>query len=145
MVIGDLLLSIKDPLALPPSLPTAENLSSLFPAGSACVPYELRQKVAVVADNLVVGWSGVFNTAKDVIAELKRKSQSQPFTYDALTKHFEGLSQSVWDEIGLVGVLEESKERVFHSQRTSSGRRKRRILARSPSSVPGRMTSGKHS
>ena len=50
----------------------------------------------------------------DVIAELKRKSQSQPFSYETLTKHFDSLSKRVWDEIGLVGFLEESKDRVFH-------------------------------
>ncbi len=119
MLIGDLLLSIEDPLASPSSVPTVENLSVMFPAGSARVPCGLRQKVAVVADNLVVGWSGSLNTAWDVIAELKRKSQSQPFTYETLTKHFDSLSQRVWDEIGLVGVLEESQDRVFHWGRKS--------------------------
>jgi hypothetical protein len=117
MLIGDLLLSIEDPLASPSPVPTAENLSVMFPAGSACVPCGLRQKVAVVADNLVVGWSGALNTAWDVIAELKRKAQL--FTYETHTKHFASLSQRVWDEIGLVGVLEESQDRVFHWGRKS--------------------------
>ena len=119
MLIGDLLLSIDDPLASPSPVPTAENLSRMFPTGSAWVPCGLRQKVAVVADNLVVGWSGPLNTARDVIAELKRKSHSQPFTYETLTKHFDSLSHRVWEEIGLIGVLEESQERVFHWGRKS--------------------------
>lgn len=114
MLVGDLLLSIADPLASPSPVPTIENLSAMFPVGSARVPCGLRQKLAVVANNLVVGWSGSLNTARDVIAELKRKSQSQTFTYETLTKHFEGLSQRVWDDIGLVGFLEESQDRVFH-------------------------------
>jgi hypothetical protein len=119
MLIGDLLLSIEDPLALPSPLPTAEDLSALFPVGSACVPCGLRQKVAVVSDNLVVGWSGALSTAGRVIADLKRKSQSRLFTSETLTKHFDGLSPSVWDEIGLVAILEETKDRVFYWGRKS--------------------------
>jgi hypothetical protein len=119
MLIGDLLLSKKGPHASSSRVPTAENLSALFPVGCPRVPCGLRQKLAVVADNLVVGWSGTLHAAGDVIAELKRRSQSQPFTYETMTKHFDNLSRSVWDEIGLVGILEESKDRVFQWGRKS--------------------------
>jgi hypothetical protein len=99
MLIGHLLLSIEDPSASPEAVPTADNLSALFRAGSTRVPCGLRQKVAVVADNLVVRWSGTLDTAWDVIAELKRKSAAAPFTFTKLTDHFGRLPKSVWAEV----------------------------------------------
>jgi hypothetical protein len=107
IVIGDLLLSIEDPSASLVSVPTTESLLPVFPPGSTCVPCGLRQKVAVVADNLVVGWAGTMSTAGDVIAELVERSKSAPFTNESLRTHFDGLSKTIWDEIGLVGVIDD--------------------------------------
>ena len=68
----------------------------------------MRQKLAVVADNLVAGWAGSYGVARDVIAQLKRRNHSHVFTHHPLNEYFKGLSQVVWDESGLVGFLEES-------------------------------------
>ena len=119
MLVGDLLLSIEDPSASPSAVPTAGDLSALFPAGSPCIPCGLRQKLAVVADNLVVGWSGALDVARDVVGELRRRSVSQPFTFTALTQELDGFPTSVWDEIGLVGFLDEPNNRVCQWGRNS--------------------------
>ena len=74
MLVGDLLLSGPSVPDTQDDVPTTENLTAIFPAGSTYVPRGLRQKIAVVADNLVVGWTGRLITAQEVIAELRRKS-----------------------------------------------------------------------
>ncbi len=112
MLVGDLLLSGPSVPDTQDDVPTTENLTAIFPAGSTYVPRGLRQKIAVVADNLVVGWAGRLITAQEVIAELRRKSASQPFTYVTLMKHFDSLSPSVWNGFGLVGFIDDTKDRV---------------------------------
>lgn len=107
MLMGDLLLSIDDPSASPAPIPTAEDLSKVFPAGSAYVPWGLRQKIAVLSDTLVLGWSGDMFLAHDIIAEVKQKNAETPFTRETLLEHFDAFDESVWEEIGIVGFIED--------------------------------------
>ena len=59
MLMGDLLLSIKESRSTSPALiPTAEDLSKVFPAGSTYVPSGLRQKIIVLSDTFALGWAG---------------------------------------------------------------------------------------
>jgi hypothetical protein len=107
MLMGDLLLSGPE---LPGSLafiPTTEDLSTIFPAGSTYVPRGLRQKIAVVTDKLVVGWAGNLSIARNVIAELIRKSKLAPFSRESLQQYFDGLSDAVWKDFGIVGFIED--------------------------------------
>lgn len=105
MLVGDLLLSGPPLPGVTAVIPTADDLSTAFPSGSPLVPRDLGQKIAVVADNLVVGWAGSYDVARDVVSELVRLSAAQPFTNKSLQRHFDSLSPSVWSEIGLVGFV----------------------------------------
>lgn len=108
MLMGDLLLSIKDPSASPALIPTAEDLSKVFPAGSTYVPSGLRQKIIVLSDTFALGWAGTRVVARDIIAEVRRKNAATPFTRETLQKHFDALDESVWKKIGLVGFIEDA-------------------------------------
>ena len=69
------------------------------------MPRATGQKIAMITDQLVVGWSGSLDTARDVICELRRKSESDTFTMASLNQHFDSLSPAVWKDIGLLGFI----------------------------------------
>ena len=104
-LIGDLLLSGPELPGFTPTLPTVKDVAARFPPGSNPVPRGMRQKIAMVTDQLVVGWSGQLGTARDVICELRRKSASATFTMASLNQHFDSLSPAVWKDIGLLGFI----------------------------------------
>jgi hypothetical protein len=108
MLMGDLLLSIDDVSATPAPIPTIDDLSKIFPVGSPTVPAGLAQKLAVISDTFVLGWAGTQPTARDVIAELKERNGRDPFTRDSLMEFLDAYNDSVWNEIGLVGFIEDS-------------------------------------
>lgn len=104
-LIGDLLLSGTKLPGVVPVLPTVKDVAARFPPGSNWVPVATGQKIAMVTDQLVVGWSGQLGTARDVICELRRKSASATFTMASLNQHFDSLSPAVWKDIGLLGFI----------------------------------------
>lgn len=68
----------------------------------------------MVSDNLIVGWAGSYNVARDVVSDLVRSSAWQPFTNKSLQEYFDSLDESIWwdskvhgrqDAIGLVGFI----------------------------------------
>jgi hypothetical protein len=107
MLLADLLLSGPERPGSQTVIPTTEDLSSIFPSGSTKVPRGVRQKIAVVTDKLVVGWAGEMRIARDVVAELIRRSQSAPFTRQSLGQYFNGLGDAVWKKFGIVGFIED--------------------------------------
>lgn len=109
ILVGDLLLSGPPLPGVTAVIPTADDLSTAFAPGSKLVPRDLGQKIAVVAENLVVGWAGSYDVARDVVSELVQLSAAQPFTNDTLKQHFDSLSSKVWSEIGLLGFVRDSK------------------------------------
>jgi hypothetical protein len=94
------------------SIPTVDDLSAAFPPGAPFVPRALCQKIAVVSDNLIVGWAGGYGTASTVINELRRLDVAQRFTNHSLQRHLDSLDPSVWEEIGLVGFIREPDSRI---------------------------------
>jgi hypothetical protein len=127
MIVGDLLLSGPAVPGRTVSIPTVEDMSAAFSSGSAAdVPFGLRRKIAIVADNLIVGWSGAYPLASDVIAELKRLSEHQAFTWPTMQRHLGSLDPSIWSDISIAGfVLDRNGAaqfrfaRNFHEQTTT--------------------------
>ena len=110
LLIGDVLLSAPEVLGQSVSVPTIGNITAVFPEGSGFTPSGLRQKIVVVGDNLVIGWSGSRSAAKIVIRELFEKNQQEPFTNDSLMRHFENLDESFWKQgLGFVGFVKDSR------------------------------------
>ena len=118
MLVADLLLSGPPLPGVTASVPTTDDLSAAFPFGSSIVPRELCQKIAVVSEDLVVGWAGGYDTARAVIGELRRLESAQRFTNESLQRHLESLDPSVWaesghpDSIGLVGFIRDPDRRL---------------------------------
>ncbi|MDO8730789.1 MAG: hypothetical protein Q7J69_06380 [Candidatus Omnitrophota bacterium] len=112
MLLADLLLSGQPLPGVIAAVPTADDLSTVFPPGETRVPRGLCQKIAIVGDNLMLGWTGPCDIVHDVISGLVRQSAAQPFTNDTLRRYFDGLNQSVWKEIGLVGFIRDPDRRI---------------------------------
>jgi hypothetical protein len=118
MLVADLLLSGPPLPGVTASVPTTDDLSAAFPPGSSIVPRELCQKIAVVSEDLVVGWAGGYDTARAVIGELQRLDAAQHFTNESLQRHLESLNPSVWaesghpDSMGLVGFIRDPDRRI---------------------------------
>ena len=100
MLMGVLLLSIKDPSASPALIPTAETFrKSSLRARRTCraPPPEDHRSVRHLRSRL----GGDRVVARDIIAEVRRKNAATPFTRETLRKHFDALDESVWKKIGL--------------------------------------------
>lgn len=127
MLLADLLLSGPPLPGVTASIPTVDDLSAAFPPGSPVVPRELCQKIAVVSENLVVGWAGDYDTARDVIGELRRLDVAQRFTNELLQQHLDGIDKSVWwesghpESIGLVGFIRDPDNRIAWFGRSAIG------------------------
>src|SRR5262245_37980215 len=107
MLVADLLLSGPAPPEYIPDIPTVEEMPASFLPRTGPVPITLRQKIAVLSDDLAVGWAGKYDVARDVVAELKRMNGSQPFMLDSLTRHLDTLPESVRSVLHLVGFVRE--------------------------------------
>ena len=105
MLVADLLLSGPPLPGVTALLPTSDDLSAAFPPGSLIVPRELCQKIAIVSENLVVGWAGGYDIARTVIGELRRLDAAKRFTNESLQRYFESLDPSVWAESGEPGSI----------------------------------------
>lgn len=127
MLLADLLLSGPPLPGVTASVPTVDDLSIAFPPNSSIVPRELCQKIALVSENLVVGWAGGYNTARNIIGELRRLDAAQRFTNESLQRHLDGLDKSVWgesglsDSIGLVGFIRDPDNRIARFGRSAIG------------------------
>lgn len=108
IILGDLLLSGSPALGKDLKIPTPVNIRDIFPSGSKFVPNGLNQKVVVIADNLVIGWSGDFLNAKEVLRDLHAASKVKQFTMPALDSFFKSLPNSIWERnLGFVGFLKD--------------------------------------
>jgi len=69
----------------------------------------LQQKIAVVADNLVIGWAGSRIAAKAVISDLYTKSQIELFTKDSLADYFASIQQHIGNlDIEFTGFIKDA-------------------------------------
>jgi hypothetical protein len=87
IMLGDLLLSGPEQQN-PVHVPTVADITEIFPTGSGWAPAALQQKIAMLADNLVVGWAGNRLAAKILIADLWEKSKAEPCTLASLKDYF---------------------------------------------------------
>ena len=107
MMVGDILLSSKyyrpDDLMVP-----THDSSLAFPAEFKITPCDLRQKLTVISDNLVVGWAGDAYPASELIKKLQEENEQEPFTLDSLNTYLSSMGPTVWqNNVALVGFVKE--------------------------------------
>lgn len=106
LILGDLMLSgPKKGGSTTLIMPTVEKAQDIFSTGFDKIPYELHQKIAVLGDNLVIGWSGDHLNATEVIRDLYAENKTTPVTKSVLEDFFQSVPEHVWYERGGVGFL----------------------------------------
>jgi len=104
-VIGDLLLSMPaDRTNGEIQTPTFENTKLVISKEAQFLPCGLQQKIAVVEDDLVVGWSGCFREAKETITSLYYLQKSGGLNINMLRSYLQGN-----DGPGYIGFLREGQ------------------------------------
>lgn len=93
IILGDLLTSGPERPGRRTMIPTTEyvdqeDLIQILPTGTGDVPVGLRQKIAIISDNLVIGWAGSYIAAKHVMGDLYAKSKFEQFTIESLSDYF---------------------------------------------------------
>ena len=108
IILGDLLLSGLQVSDRKVFVPTDVNIRDIFPSGSKFVPVALQQKIVVISDNLVIGWSGNYLNAKDVIRDLYAENESSQLTLHSLNSFFRSIPQHYWEAgLGFVGFIKD--------------------------------------
>jgi len=109
ILIGDILLSGRNTGKVTLNVPTVPNIHDLFPARSKFIPCSLHQKIAVLSDDFVIGWSGNYLNAKEVIRDLVGENKAEPLTKTSLNAFFQQLPPSIWEkDLGFLGFVRDS-------------------------------------
>lgn len=109
IIFGDLLLS-GSPTTEGLRLPTTGKVIELTPNRCEPSPVGLRQKVSLISENLVMGWSGNYLTAKDILHDLYWESQIEPFTRESLGQYLQARRIILREQgVSLLGYIEDEE------------------------------------
>jgi hypothetical protein len=108
LMVGDVLLSSRPKPGRRIVLPTTSDVSA--DPSADYVPSDLCQKVALIGDHIVLGWSGKQTTAADVVGEMLLRSQTEHFDRRAVDAFMDRQPSSLWKEIGLLWTSNDSNE-----------------------------------
>lgn len=104
ILLGDLLVSSNEQLQSTLNVPTIGEITQIFPKGSGFVPTGLRQKTAVVNDNLALAWAGTRISAQIIISQLLNECQKRTFWSLAdLSSFFSSFDENHGTNVGIVG------------------------------------------
>ena len=121
ILLGDLLITGPKKPGIKAMIPTIENVNSLFTSELGRIPYGMQQKVVIVSDNLMLGWSGDYLTAKEVICDIYTESEESRFTKTSLHKYFMLLPQRIWDQgVGFIGFIKDRNGIAYFGYRYKS-------------------------
>jgi len=113
LIMGDLMLSGPKKGGITTLImPTVEKAQGIFSTDFDKIPYELHQKIAVLGDNLIIGWSGDHLNATEVIRDLYAENKVAPVTKSTLEDYFQSLPEHIWyerDGVGFLGFVKDTK------------------------------------
>lgn len=108
VLVGDLLLTGQGPQESI-EIPTVGDVSliPLFPDSDEAIK-GLVQKVNILSENLVIGWTGSYPEAKSIISDLKQVSATGSLTKELLQDFFESRKSWVGSEkLAFVGYIKD--------------------------------------
>jgi hypothetical protein len=105
-MMGDVLLSA--PLVSENFYVPTRDGKLVFSSDAKKVPFSLRQKLIVIADNLLIGWAGEADPARHVITGLQEKNEAGRLTREACAEYFNSLDDSIKSRnLAFLGFLTE--------------------------------------
>jgi len=109
VVLGDLVISGPERTDAKLGLPTVGELTNVFPVGSGWSITHIRQKVAVLSDDLVVAWAGNVVAARTLIEELRSRLTKGRMSLDSLNVFLKKEAFEITGSLkaSLVGFLRE--------------------------------------
>jgi hypothetical protein len=69
-------------------IPTKESIYEIFPKGSGWSVANLKNKIRILGNNIIIGWYGNFLAAKIIIKELRKKIIIIPYRLTILINFF---------------------------------------------------------
>jgi hypothetical protein len=115
VLIGDVVISGDEQPDVETVIPTVGTSRAIFPEGSGYTITDLKQKVNIISENLMIAWAGSYSAAKYVISELKRLNEHQEFSQDFIHTFFsEEVSQNIGQqEVAFIGCIYNSNHFTF--------------------------------
>jgi len=104
------------------TLPTVGHICNVFPEGSGLTAKSLTKKTAILGNNIIVAWFGLYVAAKTVIGELEKLNSHHRMSAEQVSEFFtdENIKNIVGehifdtDQLGFTGfVLEGDSVRPF--------------------------------
>lgn len=110
VIFGDLLISGDEDLHNPLNVPTIGETTKIFGKGSGFVPTDLRQKTAIVNDNLALAWAGAKIPAQMILKELVQRAKEKAlWSFDDLSRFFSDFDNECAHNVGIVGWSNDGK------------------------------------
>lgn len=110
VLFGDLLISSDENLKQTISVPTINEITKIFPKGSGFVPTSLRQKVALINENLALAWSGSALGAKVILGQLIQEAPKKlHWNLVDLSAFFKDFDGQYGEDVGIVGFSNDGK------------------------------------
>lgn len=110
ILLGDLLISGNENLQSSLNVPTIGEITEIFPKGSGFVPTGLRQKIAVLNDNLALAWAGTRISAQIIIRDLLKEAQKKTnWKFDDLSYFFADYDKEHGNNVSIVGYSNDGK------------------------------------
>jgi hypothetical protein len=110
VLVGDLLLSGDEDLNKTIQIPTLGEITKVFPKGSGYVPCGLKQKIAIVNDNIALAWAGTRLSAQIIISDLIKKARKKKYwTLDDLSYFFSNYNKEHGEKVCIVGFSNDGK------------------------------------
>lgn len=110
ILLGDLLISGNENLQSFLNVPTIGEITKIFPKGSGFVPTGLRQKIAILNENLALAWAGARISAQIIISNLLKEAQKKAnWKLGDLSYFFTDYDKEHANNVGIVGYSNDGK------------------------------------
>jgi hypothetical protein len=110
ILLGDLLISGNEDLESSLNIPTIGKITEIFPKGSDFVPTGLKQKTAILNENLALAWAGKRMSAQIIIRNLFIEAQKKTnWKRNDLSSFFSDYKEHL-NDVGIVGFSNDGKE-----------------------------------
>jgi hypothetical protein len=117
VVIGDIAIAGPEKPGEARLIPTVGNTWNIFIEGSGYVIMDLKQKINIIDEHLLVAWCGNYVAAKSVISRIKEINSLSKFSIDSLSNFFSNEAKEIIAslEVVFIGYIFDPNSRTTQS------------------------------